>query len=95
MADIIEETIKKYEWYLENMPEASSVERARWSIVLELLLEEQRRISTKEAYCKHEEGEKSALITCPECERVVIINYELYKEHYKKWYCKRCGQKLQ
>ena len=46
------------------------------------------------AWCKHKDGEQSALITCPECENRVITNYEAHREYYKEWYCKNCGQHL-
>lgn len=46
------------------------------------------------AYVRYKKQDTSALIECPVCEKKVVINYELYKEHYEEWHCKKCGQKL-
>ncbi len=47
-----------------------------------------------EALCEHKDNERSALITCGVCENKFIVNYKLYIDEYKEWYCKQCGQRL-
>ncbi len=60
------------------------------SIILEAL----SRQYPMKVLCEYKEGDKSALVTCMVCENKFIVNYKLYIDEYKEWYCKQCGQRL-